>query len=129
MNIFFVTDRADAHVARFDALFGGISSSYSLVTVTYSPQGIPSATLGDHLVEGWDKIQKFFETEKALVISGPLDTVTSELAKGKYHHIGISWATDVMVTAASGFPELESLQSTVLGLDLVVTDNYATENA
>ena len=129
MRIFFVTDRADAHVARFGALFGGISSSYSLATVTYSPKGIPSASFGEHLVEGWGQIRAFLETEKALVISGPLDTVTSELAGGKYHHIGISWATDVMVTAASGFPELESLQSTVLGLDLVVTDNYATENA
>lgn len=129
MKIFFVTDRVDAHAARFDALFGGISSSYSLVTVTFSPQGIPSATLGDHPVEGWGEIRMFLETEKALVISGPLDTVTSELAGGKYRHIGISWATDVMVTAASGFPELASLRSTVLGLDLVVTDNYATENA
>ena len=41
MTLFFVTDRADAHVARFDALFHTLTSDYEMVRVTYSAEGEP----------------------------------------------------------------------------------------
>ncbi|MCF8523123.1 MAG: glycosyltransferase family 4 protein, partial [Pontimonas sp.] len=46
-----------------------------------------------------------------------------------YRHVGISWATDVMVTAAQSAEHARALSHTLQSLDLVVLDNYATENA
>ena len=62
-------------------------------------------------------------------MSGPLDTVTAHLVGGDYRHVGISWATDLMVTAAQSAEDARALSETLQSLDLVVLDNYATENA
>ncbi|MDA7814887.1 glycosyltransferase family 4 protein [Pontimonas sp.] len=129
MNVVFVTDRADAHVQRFHSLFSTLTHSYSHITVTYDTAGEPVMSLDGSRFEGWEAIRLAVEAMSSLVISGPLDTVSAGLAGGSYRHIGISWATDVMVTAAASGDSWESMSSTVRSLDLVVTDNYPTENA
>ena len=129
MNVVFLTDRVDAHVERFHSLFSTVTHSYSHITVTYDAVGEPVMSLDGSRYEGWAAIRRALEALSSLVISGPLDTVSAGLAGGNYRHIGISWATDVMVTAASSGDAWEALSSTVRTLDLVVSDNYPTENA
>ena len=129
MNVVFVTDRVDAHVERFHSLFSTVTHSYSHITVTYDTAGEPVMSLDGSRYQGWEAIRRALEALSSLVISGPLDTVSAGLAGGNYRHIGISWATDVMVTAASSGDSWESMSSTVRTLDLVVSDNYPTENA
>jgi glycosyltransferase involved in cell wall biosynthesis len=64
-----------------------------------------------------------------VVVSGPLDTVSVNLEGGAFSHVGISFATDVMVTAAQSLTKLSHLRTLVESIDSLVTDNYATENA
>jgi len=129
MTLFFVTDRADAHVARFDALFATVSSDYELVRVTYGRAGEPSASIAGAVHASWDAIRGALASKGSVVVSGPLDTVSVNLAGGLFAHVGISFATDVMVTAAQSPEKLSHLRRLVESIDCLVTDNYATENA
>ena len=129
MTLFFVTDRADAHVARFDALFATLSAGYELVRVTYEADGKPIASIAGATHESWDAIRGALALEGSVVVSGPLDTVSVNLEGGAFSHVGISFATDVMVTAAQSLTELSRLRTLLESIDGLVTDNYATENA
>jgi len=129
MTLFFVTDRADAHVARFDALFATLSSDYELVRVTYEADGTPIASIAGATHKSWDAIREALASKGSVVVSGPLDTVSVNLVGGSFSHVGISYATDVMVTAAQSHAELSRLRTLVDSIDVLVTDNYATENA
>jgi L-malate glycosyltransferase len=129
MRVIFVTDREDAHVQRFsDSFLSAFGTRFQRVDVSYQ-DGNPFAFVGETALTGWDALQDALGAEGGVVISGPLDTVTGGLVGGNYRHIGISWATDVMVTAAASTEALATMAATVAGLDLIVTDNYATENA
>jgi glycosyltransferase involved in cell wall biosynthesis len=126
MRLIFVTDRQDAHAARFSELFAGLGADYERVDV----QGpAPSVQLGGATINGWDELIATLALTPTVVVSGPLDTVTGHLVGGGYRHVGISWATDVMVTAAQSAEHARALSHTLQSLDLVVLDNYATENA
>ena len=129
MTLFFVTDRAGAHVSRFDALLGALTRDYEFVAVTYGADGEPSATVAGVQCESWDAVRGELAAEDSVVVSGPLDTVSAHLEGGDFAHVGISFATDVMVTAAQDVDHLIRLRSVVASLDVVVTDNHATENA
>jgi glycosyltransferase involved in cell wall biosynthesis len=129
MTLYFVTDRADAHVARFDALFRTLSIDYEFVSVTQADGGKPRATVSSVQYDSWDSLRGALSHPGSVVVSGPLDTVSSHLGAGDFRHMGISFATDVMVTAAQNPDELRRLRTLVASLDAVVTDNYATENA
>jgi len=128
-RLVFVTDRADAHVARFDRLFRTLSSSYELLTFAPQPSGKLVSESTGHTFESWSELSAYLESTADVVVSGPLDTVSAGLTGGKFRHVGISWATDLMVTAAESPAHLEQLSKTVRSLRLVVTDNYAIENA
>ena len=129
MRLFFVTDRSDAHVSRFDDLFGEISSHYLKLSVSHAPSGEPVVVVGDESIQGWGDIREFLAREPSLVVSAPLDTVTIPLAGGDYRHVGISFATDLMVSAAASSDALVAMGEAVITCDAIVTDNYATENA
>jgi glycosyltransferase involved in cell wall biosynthesis len=129
MTLFLVTDRADAHVARFDALFATLSRDYELVRVTSGEGGGLDASIAGATCDSWDAICGALASEGSVVVSGPLDTVSVNLAGGTFAHVGISFATDVMVTAAQSPTELSRLRTLVESIDALVTDNYATENA
>ena len=126
MRLVFVTDRKDAHAARFSELFAGLGADYEHVEV----EG-PGATfeLGGATLDGWDELKAALAATPTVVVSGPLDTVTGNLVGGAYRHVGISWATDVMVTAAQSPEHARTMSTTLQVLDLVVLDNYSTENA
>ena len=128
MRLVFVTDRQDAHAARFSELFAGLGADYEHVQV----QGEGSALTGElagTTVTGWDNLKTALAASPTVLVSGPLDTVTGKLVGGDYRHVGISWATDVMVTAAQSVDHARAISTTLDSLDLVVLDNYATENA
>ena len=129
MALFFVTDRSDAHFARFDALFAAVTEDYERVHITGGADGEPRATVSGSVCESWDEIIRALSGPHTVVVSGPLDTVSGHLTKGDFRHIGISFATDVMVSAAQSAEELTLLRNLVPHLNTVVTDNYATENA
>ena len=129
MTLFFVTDRADAHVARFDELFHTLCHDYELVRLTYVAHGEPRASVAGLPCDSWSSLRKALSSEDSVVVSGPLDTVSAHLAGDGFSHIGISFATDVMVGAAKDERELARLRHAVALLGAVVTDNYATENA
>jgi len=129
MTLFFVTDRADAHVARFDALFATLSADYELVRVTYDANVKPIVSIAGATHQSWDAIREALASKGSVVVSGPLDSVSVNLVGGSFSHVGISFATDVMVTAAQSHSELSRLRTLVESIDILVTDNYATENA
>ncbi|MEY2900678.1 MAG: hypothetical protein RL247_844 [Actinomycetota bacterium] len=129
MRLVFVTDKSDAHVSRFDDLFRDTHANYLTLSVSRTPGGEPSIVVGKESIQGWGAIREFLAREPSLVVSAPLDTVTIPLAGGGYRHLGISFATDVMVTAAASSDALEALGNAVVMCDAIVTDNYATENA
>jgi glycosyltransferase involved in cell wall biosynthesis len=124
----FVTDRADAHVARFDRLFSGLSDSYELLSLALDDAGKISVRDSGKTFSGWSAVQDYLEGAD-VVISGPLDSVSIPLSGGDYSHVGISWATDVMVSAAGSSSLRASLSEALVGMQAVVTDNYSTENA
>ena len=126
MRLVFVTDRKDAHAARFSELFAGLGADFEHVAL----EG-PDVTceLGGTTLRGWDELRVALAATPTVVVSGPLDTVSGNLAGGDYRHVGISWATDVMVTAAQTPEHALALSETLHSLDLVVLDNYSTENA
>lgn len=129
MNLFLVTDRSDAHVARFDELFSGLSTSYGLVRVTSGPGGEPHAIIQGKKCQSWTAIRDALSGLDAVVVSGPLDTVSTHLVGGDFVHVAMSFATDVMVTAARSEEALADLTTVVSSASYLVTDNYATENA
>ena len=116
-------------MARFDALFVTLSSDYELVRVTYEADSKPIASIAGATHKSWDAIRGALASKGSVVVSGPLDTVSVNLAGGSFSHVGISFATDVMVTAAKSPGELSRLRRLVQSIDVLVTDNYATENA
>jgi glycosyltransferase involved in cell wall biosynthesis len=129
VKLFFVTDKQDSHVQRFYSSFETLEGVTAvLVGIEHQTHG-PRCVLEGQVVEGWDALRRALGGPSHLVVSGPLDTVTGHLVGGDYRHVGISWATDVMVSAATSPEELANVAETVARLDLVVTDNYATENA
>lgn len=126
MRLVFVTDRQDAHAARFSELFAALGADYERVDI----QGASvNFELGGEAFYGWDKLRAALALTPTVVVSGPLDAVTGNLVGGDYRHVGISWATDVMVTAAQSAENARAMSTTLQSLDLVVLDNYATENA
>jgi glycosyltransferase involved in cell wall biosynthesis len=128
MRLVFVTDRQDAHAARFSELFASLGADYEHVQVQGHGSAL-TAGLAGTTVSGWDALKSALAASPTVVVSGPLDTVTAHLVGGDYRHVGISWATDVMVTAAQSAEDARALSETLQSLDLVVLDNYATENA
>ncbi len=126
MRLVFVTDRKDAHAARFSELFAGLGADFEHVEL--EGPGV-TCELGGATLRGWDELRVALAATPTVVVSGPLDTVTGNLAGGGYRHVGISWATDVMVTAAQTPEHARALSETLQSLDLVVLDNYSTENA
>ena len=124
----FVTDRADAHGARFDRLFAGLSDSYELLSLALDDAGEISVRDSGKTFSGWSAVRDYLKSAD-VVISGPLDSVSIPLSGGDYSHVGISWATDVMVSAAGSSAVRASLSEALEGMHAVVTDNYATENA
>jgi glycosyltransferase involved in cell wall biosynthesis len=128
MRLVFVTDRRDAHVSRFSEAFAGFGVDYEYVGVRRTGADV-EADIGGATVHGWKAVKEALAAVPSVVISGPLDTVTSQLAGGDYRHVGISWATDVMATSAASLGALRTLRSSVATLDLVVVDNYSAENA
>ena len=124
----FVTDRADSHVARFDRLFSGLSDSYELLSLALDDAGGISVRDSGNTFSGWSAVRDYLKGAD-VVISGPLDSVSIPLSGGDYSHVGISWATDVMVSAAGSSVVRASLSEALEGMQAVVTDNYATENA
>ena len=124
----FLTDRADGHADRFYRLFYEAHPGCERLDVAVDHDGTPRATRNGTALTSWDGIRDSL-AGSALVISGPLDTVSHHLSSDTYRHVGISWATDLMVSAAASQALATSLEGAVASMDLVVTDNYATENA
>lgn len=128
-RLFFVSDRVDSHTDRFDRLFQSLPFDYERVLIHWGDGLAPTGSVGEHPFEDWEGLRKALGAKPSIVISGPLDSISSGLLSKDYRHIGISFATDVMVSAAESADALELLYETANSLDLVVTDNYATENA
>ena len=116
-------------MARFDALFATLPTDYELVRVTYEADVKPIASVLGATHQSWDAIRGALASHGSVVVSGPLDTVSANLVGGSFSHVGVSFATDVMVTAAQSLTELSHLRTLVESIDVLVTDNYATENA
>ena len=116
-------------MARFDALFATLSADYELVRVTYEAGNQPIASVAGATHKSWDAIRGALASRGSVVVSAPLDTVSVNLVGGSFGHVGVSFATDVMVTAAQSLTELSRLRTLVESIDVLVTDNYATENA
>lgn len=128
MRLVFVTDRQDAHAARFSELFAGLGVAYQHVEVRGTGFAV-TCELGGATLTSWSELKTALAGTPSVVVSGPLDSVTANLLGGDYRHVGISWATDVMVTAAESPDALRAMSNTLQPLDLVVLDNYSTENA
>lgn len=128
-RLFFVSDRADPHTDRFDQFFQSLPFCYERVLVHWVDGLAPTGSVAGTPFEGWENLRKALGAKPSIVISGPLDSISSGLLSRNYRHIGISFATDVMVSAAESAEALELLCETANSLDLVLTDNYATENA
>lgn len=124
----FVTDRNDGHADRFHRLFDEIHPGCERLDVVIDSKGVPQAIREGVSLNSWSEIQEWL-AGSALVISGPLDSVSRHIAGGSSPHVGISWATDLMVSAASSHQAATDLETAVASMDLVITDNYATENA
>ena len=127
MRIVFVSDRHDSHRARFDEFFETLTSEFTSVDLSEinTNSGKKSSAKWNNI----DDFNKFLSSKPTLLISGPLDTVSRLFIGGDYLHVGISWATDLMVFAASSNDHLMEITKTVQELDLVFVDNYPCENA
>lgn len=129
LDVAFVSTKDDPHSERFNRLFEGSGYSYLRVPVEFDEFLNASATIDDLVLTGWPEIVRFLGDRVSLIVSGPLDNCSSELREGRFRHVGISWATDIMGANSGGLQSLSSLRSTARALDAVVTDNYASENA
>ena len=129
MGIFFVTDRADAHIDRFFSLFLEISPSAKLIRVTYEDSDLPTAVIGESQFKSWASISEALSGSGSLVVSGPLDSVSSNLLVDGSAHVCISFASDVMLGLSNSEDVASRLEQLIPSAACVVTDNYATENA
>jgi glycosyltransferase involved in cell wall biosynthesis len=126
MRIVFVSDRKDSHRARFDEFFESLTSDFTSVDMSDI-----NTNSKRKLSANWNSIDEFktyLSSKPTLLISGPLDSVSHFFIGGDYLHAGISWATDLMVFAASSHDHLIEMSKTVQDLDLVFVDNYPCEN-
>ena len=64
-----------------------------------------------------------------IVVSGPLDRISVNIFNRNVKHIGISFATDIMVFAAKNKENKQQLGECVKNLNGIIVDNIATENA
>ena len=124
----FVTDRTDVHAERFHRLFQELSPSSERLDIVFDSAGNPLATRNGSSLSSWSDIRESLG-DAGLVLSGPLDTVSRHIAQGDFRHVGISWATDLMVGAGSSHQLAGQIEDAVASMDVVVTDNYAAENA
>lgn len=129
MRLIFIVPYIDPHVSRFDALFRSLTSNYLFLQVYGLKTLNPYIIVNKNRIYGWAKIKEELATEKTLVISGPLDLLSIDLSEGCFEHIALSFATDVMISAASNYKCLSDLKALLKTLSAVVIDNYATENA
>ena len=129
MGIFLVTDRADPHIDRFLSLFSEISPSAKLIKVTYEESDLPTAVIGESRHKSWASISEALSESGSLVVSGPLDSVSSNLLANGFAHVCISFASDVMVGLPNSEDFASRLEQLISAAECVVTDNYATENA
>lgn len=129
MTVFFVSDRNDSHVGRFSQTLREHIQVFEHVQVERSSSGRPRARVRGSCHEGWAAIRAALESEMAVVLSGPLDSTTQHLSGISNPHIGISWATDVMVSAARGTKELSAWQATLRSLQAVLVDSVPAQNA
>jgi glycosyltransferase involved in cell wall biosynthesis len=129
MRVLFVTDRQDSHATRFSTALNQSFHQCETVLLLNDSQNNVSGSVGGIICEGWEELRSALDSQPAVIISGPLDSVTANLAPTGNPHFGISWATDVMVAAAADEVGLRRWQETVLTLSRIVTDNRAIENA
>ena len=127
MRLVFVYGRKDEHVRRFSKLLRSLTDKY--FEVSYSQELEQFISSSPELeCDAWHSLRSKIEEKRSVVVSGPLDSVSANLAGGNYRHVGISWATDVMVSASRSLDSMVQLSKTARQLDYVLTDNYATEN-
>lgn len=129
IDVAFVSTNDDPHSERFNRFFEESGLSYLRVFVEVDENFNASTTIDAQVLGDWPAIVRFLEERVSLVVSGPLDSCSSKLSDGRFRHVGVSWATDIMGAKAGGVESLRSLENTTLGLDAVLTDNYASENA
>lgn len=129
MRVIFLTDRNDSHVRRFSQAFAENFLDYVFVPLEIGETYEYSCVFEGETFTGWSEITRKISQVPSVVVSGPLDTVSSHLQNVGNPHIGISWATDVMTNSPSAASQLDWLEPTVQSLDILVTDNLATENA
>ena len=127
MRIVFVSDRNDSHRDRFVEFFGTLTSAF--VSVDMSEINTVFEQKSSAKWSSIDEFKTYLSSKPTILISGPLDSVTKLLRGGDYLHIGISWATDLMVYSAANSNNLEEVSKTAKELDLVFVDNYPCENA
>jgi len=126
MKLFFVADSRDIHAKRFSRIFESLHEQYEFINFERFETSSSSAVSND---PGLGALLEEMQAEPSLVVSGPLDGASRYLAGGKFVHVGISWATDMMVWAPRNQSNLAEMRAIALSLDLIFTDNYATENA
>lgn len=129
MRVFFVSDRDDSHSDRFSNALSTCLTGFESVRVTCNGEGVVVARVAGLWRTGWSRIREALDAHSAVVLSGPLDSVTSNLRGLHNPHIGVSWSTDVMVTAAMGERGLRQWQDTLGSLYAVVVDNVPVQNA
>ena len=129
MKIAYLYSSLSSHSSRFDVLFSSVASEYFSFLVSFSPSRCPSILVDQKCYSSWETIIHYLETNDFYVISGPMDDISIHLAHGKFKHIAISFATDIMVSAAKSERVLYKFISASRSFDGVIIDNLACENA
>ena len=99
MKVIFLTDRNGVHVERFSELFNSNFATYQHVEIKLI-ESVPTIKYQGIEIKGWENITKELDESSDVIITAPLDTVTSNIISKRCAHIGISFATDIMISAA-----------------------------
>ena len=129
MKLIYVTPFGEPHSLRFDILFKSLSENYALINIFDTHSDNPYIIIDNHKISGWNSIKNYLRFESTLLISGPLDEVSLNLACSEINHIAISYATDVMVSAGLSLNSLLRFKELIPTFRSIIVDNYATENA
>ncbi len=124
MKLIFITDSQSAHTSRLNKLFSENFLRYRLFFYDFSSGAISNKH------ESYD-LHAFLRLLDSthIIISGPLDKVSIHIPRGEYKHIGLSCATDLMISAPFDTSLQAQLKDLFFRIDLLVVDTRAASNA
>lgn len=124
-----VSSTDNVHVSRFFDLLCEISTRAYKIIVSEDNTSVVDALLNEVRLTSRESVTQFLDENVATVLWGPLNHRQCFFPEFKGPMIGISWATDLMIAAATSQEDAAAIENLVPRHHGFIVDNRAAFNA